>query len=115
VYLAENVYSIAQDGAADLWINHDSGGIFHLVKESVVEQIRWTKLGREEAALSLLADPLQEGVWLGFSHGAVAYFKEGQVRASYAAADGLGKGRVSSLQLDHDRALWAATEGGLSG
>jgi signal transduction histidine kinase/ligand-binding sensor domain-containing protein len=108
-----NVYSIAQDGAADLWINHDSGGIFHLIKESVVEQIRWTKLGREEAAVSLLADPLQEGIWLGFSHGGVAYFKEGQVRALYAVSNGLGEGRVNTLRLDADGALWAATDGGL--
>ena len=46
--------------------------------------------------------------------GGVAYFKDGQVRASYAGADGLGEGRVSGLQLDRDGTLWAATEGGLS-
>ena len=43
----------------------------------------------------------------------VAYFKDGQIRASYAA-DGLGEGRVTGLQLDRDGTLWAATEGGLS-
>ena len=47
--------------------------------------------------------------------GGVSYFKDGQVRASYTAADGLGKGHVAGLQLDRDGALWAATEeGGLS-
>ena len=45
----------------------------------------------------------------------MSYFKDGQLRASYTAADGLGKGHVPGLQLDHDGALWAATEeGGLS-
>jgi Y_Y_Y domain len=44
----------------------------------------------------------------------VAYFADGQVRASYAAADGLGEGRVNDLRLDHDGTLWAATDGGLS-
>ena len=45
----------------------------------------------------------------------MSYFKDGQVRASYTAADGLGKGHVAGLQLDRDGALWAATEeGGLS-
>ena len=44
----------------------------------------------------------------------MAYFKDGQVRASYAGADGLGEGHVSGLQLDRDGTLWAATEGGLS-
>ena len=57
---------------------------------------------------------MQGGLWLGFYLGGVAYFKDGQVRASYASADGLGEGRVDDLQLDRDGTLWAATEGGLS-
>jgi two-component sensor histidine kinase len=61
-----------------------------------------------------LPDPLQGGLWLGFSRGGVAYFKDGQVRSSYAGTDGLGSGRVGGLQLDQDGTLWAATEGGLS-
>ncbi|HEY6767875.1 MAG TPA: ATP-binding protein, partial [Candidatus Sulfotelmatobacter sp.] len=44
----------------------------------------------------------------------VAYFKDGKVRESYAGVDGLGKGIVTSLSLDSDGTLWAATEGGLS-
>ena len=43
------------------------------------------------------------------------YFKDGEVRAWYSAADGLGKGNVSDLRLDRDGFLWAATDvGGLS-
>jgi ligand-binding sensor domain-containing protein len=41
-------------------------------------------------------------------------FKEGQVRRSYAAGDGLGAGSVGGLYLDTDGTLWAATEGVLS-
>jgi ligand-binding sensor domain-containing protein len=44
----------------------------------------------------------------------VAYFKDGQVHTSYAAADGLGTGFVGGLQLDREGTLWAATQGGLS-
>jgi signal transduction histidine kinase len=47
-------------------------------------------------------------------HGGVAYFKDGQIRASYAVADGLGEGGVTDLRLDRSGVLWAATEGGLS-
>ncbi len=56
----------------------------------------------------------QGGLWLGFFQGGVAYFRDGQVRASYSAADGLGEGPVNDLRLDRDGTLWAATEGGLS-
>ena len=80
----------------------------------MVEQIPWARLGRKDFAYALLPDPVQGGLWLGFCQGGVAYFKDGQVRASYAVADGLGEGRVENLQLDRDGTLWAATEGGLS-
>ena len=58
--------------------------------------------------------PCRAAYGLDFLSGGVAYFKDGQVRASYAGADGLGVGRVNGLQLDRDGTLWAATEGGLS-
>src|SRR4029077_71750 len=41
-------------------------------------------------------------------------FKDGQVRASYSAADGLANGRVNDLRFGSRGAVWAATEGGLS-
>jgi ligand-binding sensor domain-containing protein/signal transduction histidine kinase len=105
--------SIAGDSAGDLWISQEQN-LFHLLGGSVVERIPWAKLGRNSAVLALLHDPLQGGLWLGFYEGGVAHFKDGQVRASYAGADGLGEGRVADLQLDRDGTLWAATQGGLS-
>ena len=108
------VHSIAGDSAGNLWISHQDHGLFHLLGGSVVEQIPWARLGRKDFASALFSDPVQGGLWLGFFQGGVAYFKDGQVRASYAAADGLGEGRVNGLQLDRDGTLWAATEGGLS-
>jgi ligand-binding sensor domain-containing protein len=108
------VSSIAGDGAGNLWISHEGQGLFHLFEGSLVERIPWAKLGHQDPALALLPDPLQGGLWLGFYRGGLAYFKDGQVRAQYSAADGLGQGRVTGLQLDGDGTLWAATERGLS-
>ena len=108
-----NVLSFAGDGARNLWMSHDQG-LFHLLEGSVVEQIPWARMGRNDHASTLLPDPAHGGLWLGFFQGGVSYFKDGQVRASYAAADGLGGGAVTGLQLDRDGTLWAATEGGLS-
>ena len=107
------VHSIAEDSVGDLWMNPDEG-LFHLRGGSLVEQIPWAKLGHQGLAFSLVADPLRGGLWFGFTQGGVAYFRDGQVRASYTAADGLGGGRVMDLQLDREGTLWAATEGGLS-
>ena len=80
----------------------------------VVRQIPWSGLGHKELGMALAADPLQGGLWLGFYQGGVAYWKDGQVRASYTTASGLGEGSVSNLRVDADGTLWAATEGGLS-
>ena len=67
-------------------------GLFQLFRARVVERIPWAKLGRREPATALLHDAVHGGLWLGFRDGGVAYFKDGQLRASYAGAEGLGEG-----------------------
>lgn len=106
-------HSVAEDSAADLWISQDQG-FFHWLQSGKVEEIPWGKLGRGGLALALAADPSSGGLWLGFSQGGVAYFKDGRVRQWYTAAEGLGEGRVNHLQVDPEGTLWVATEGGLS-
>jgi signal transduction histidine kinase/ligand-binding sensor domain-containing protein len=108
------VHSITGDSEGNLWIGDQNQGLFHLIGGSVVDRIPWARMGRKDFASSLLSDPSQGGLWLGFYRGGVAYFKDGQVRASYASADGLGEGRVTGLELDGEGVLWAATAGGLS-
>jgi signal transduction histidine kinase/ligand-binding sensor domain-containing protein len=108
------VHSMAGDRAGNLWIGYQDHGLFHLHEGTVVERISWASLGRKDFAFALFPDRILGGLWLGFYQGGVAYLKGGQIRASYAVADGLGGGRVNSFQLDRDGALWAATEGGLS-
>ena len=58
----------------------------------MVERIPWARLGRKDFAYALLPDPMQGGLWLGFYQGGVAYFKDGQVRASYASRRWAGRG-----------------------
>jgi signal transduction histidine kinase/ligand-binding sensor domain-containing protein len=109
------VYSITGDKAGNLWLSGNQG-LSHLRDGRLVEHFPWSALGRHQQAKVMVFDGERGGVWLSFwNDGGVEYFKDGQVRASYTAADGLGKGHVPGLRLDHDGALWAATEdGGLS-
>jgi ligand-binding sensor domain-containing protein len=81
---------------------------------NAIQQIPWATLGPNDIALTLAADPVQGGLWLGFLQGGVAYFKDGQIRESYGAREGLGDGRVNHMRTDRDGTLWASTEGGLS-
>ena len=107
------VYSLAEDRTGDLWLSFWHQGLFHLRQARVVERIPLVRLGLTDLASALLPDPVQGGLWLGFE-GGLAYFQDGQVRASYLSATGLGTDSVMDLKLDRDGTLWAATEGGLS-
>jgi len=107
------VYSFAEDGAGNVWVSHQQG-LFRLFGARVLERMPWSDLGRKEPATVLLHDPGRGGLWLGFRDGGVAHFKDGQVRASYGAAEGLGQGIVNGFYMDGNGTLWTATEGGLS-
>ncbi len=87
------VHSIAGDNAGNLWIGHQDQGLFHLFGGNVVERIPWVRLGRKDFVYSLSSDPVQGGLWLGFFQSGVAYFKDGQVRASYAMRRWVGRGQ----------------------
>jgi signal transduction histidine kinase/ligand-binding sensor domain-containing protein len=106
-----DVHFMTGDKAGNLWLSEDHS-LWHLREGRLVEQIPWSKLAHDDNASVMAADREQVGLWLGFQRGGVSYFKDGQVRASYTAADGLGKGPVAGLQLDSEGALWVATEGG---
>jgi len=106
-------FPIVADSSGDVWLSTPES-LFHLRRETAVEEIPWIKLGGNDRALAMVPDPARGGVWLGFLEGGVAYFKDGQKRAAYGRADGLGEGRVSGLSVDEDGILWAATQGGLS-
>ena len=109
------VYSITGDKAGNLWLSGNRG-LSHLLNGRLVEHFLWSALRRHQQAKVIVFDRQRGGIWLSFwNDGGVEYFKDGQVRASYTAADGLGRGHVPGLRLDRDGALWAATEdGGLS-
>jgi signal transduction histidine kinase/ligand-binding sensor domain-containing protein len=108
------VHSAAEDNAGNLWIVNRTGDLFRVSPNHEVARIPGTELGHQDAAFVLSADSVKGGIWLGFSEGGIVHWKDDQVRASFAAADGLGGGRVNSLRFDAGGALWAATEGGLS-
>jgi signal transduction histidine kinase/ligand-binding sensor domain-containing protein len=109
---SQDVFSITGDEAGNLWLSGNRG-LTHLLAARMVEHFPWSTLRRTQHAKVVVSD--KGGVWLSFwNDGGVEYFKDGQLRASYGAADGLGRGHVPGIQLDEDGALWGATQGGIS-
>jgi len=103
------------DSMGNLWIAESEQGLARLRDGRLVEQIPWDKLGiRGALSNPLAADPVNGGVWVGSWSGGVVWFRDGQVRAFFGGKEGLGTGRLNALQTDHESALWAATDGGLS-
>jgi len=108
------VLSITQDRAGNLWTANEHLGLFRLSPRGEVQQIPWAALGHKDHASVLAADPSQGGLWIGFFLGGIAYFEDGQISATYTSANGIGEGRVSGFQFDHEGTLWISTAGGLS-
>src|SRR5208282_1182701 len=104
------------DAREGVWISYPGSGLFHVIEGNVVESVPWPwSAGGPDPRLSaVVSDPLTGGLWLGFLHGGVAYFKDGQIRTSLGRREGLGSDTVWNLLIDHEGALWAATEGGLA-
>jgi len=107
--------AIVEDRQNTLWFANPSAGLFRLARDRPeVEQTSWAVLKRRDTVSAVVADPSGDGLWLGFFRGGIAYFAGGQVRASYAAADGLAEGRISGLYADPAGTLWVAADGGVS-
>ena len=108
------VNAITGDSNIGVWISYENLGLVHWTQGKIVEKVPWARFGGNVVAASVAADPVRGGLWIGFFQGGLVHFKDGQVLASYSKKEGLGGGRVRGIQLDADRTLWAATEGGLS-
>ncbi len=108
------VGSLTEDTSGNLWIANRDLGLFRLSPRNELQRIPWAAFRHKDPAVILAPDPSQGGLWLGFSRGGVAWFRDGQVQSSYSGANGLGEGRVNDLRFDDGGALWIATEGGLS-
>jgi signal transduction histidine kinase/ligand-binding sensor domain-containing protein len=108
------ISSLTEDSSGNMWIANRDLGLFRLSPLNEFQRIPWSAFGRKDAAVVLTPDPSHDGLWLGFNKGGIAWFRDGHVRSSYSAADGLGEGRVNQLRFDGKGALWVATEGGLT-
>jgi signal transduction histidine kinase/ligand-binding sensor domain-containing protein len=107
-FSGEEVHYMAGDQTGNLWLS-GLQLLSHLRDGRLVKQIPWSELGRPPNAQFLL--PEKGGVWIGFwaEEGALSYFKDGRLLASYTTADGLSRGVIADLQLDRDGALWVSS------
>ena len=112
---AANVWSIAGDGHGKLWMNDGTAGLYYFTPGEAVRPIPWSRFGQKGfGAQAILPDHSNGGIWLALWDGGIVHFRDGEVRASYSAANGLGNGRATDLRFGSRGTLWVGTEGGLS-
>jgi signal transduction histidine kinase/ligand-binding sensor domain-containing protein len=108
------VRSIAEDSEGNLWFCNLDRGLVRVSATHEVQIIPWSRLGHQDFANVAIADPSGNGLWLGFYKGGILRLTDSQTHESYAAANGLGEGRVNALHFDRKGTLWVSTESGLS-
>jgi signal transduction histidine kinase/ligand-binding sensor domain-containing protein len=107
--------SIAEDKQGNLLVAHRNAGLLRVSTDLHVQQIRAPVGSPADAGEWRVAvDPVDGSLWLGLFSGGVIHVVDGAVRASFSAAEGLGKGFVNDLRVAADGSVWAATQGGLS-
>jgi signal transduction histidine kinase/ligand-binding sensor domain-containing protein len=95
-----------------LWISDAGQGLLRVRDGAVVDRIPWSEIGG--ASARVLAADADDGVWLGFDEGGIAYVKNNRVQRRVGEADGLGDGNVNGFHVGRGGVLWVATRGGLT-
>src|SRR5262249_41439273 len=85
------VHAIAEDTSGNIWIADQNHALFRVAVDGTIQEIPWRSLGRRDFGFELLADRVKGGLWIGFLESGLAHVVDGQVRASYTAADGLAE------------------------
>jgi ligand-binding sensor domain-containing protein/signal transduction histidine kinase len=106
------VHGFAESDSGDLWIAAQREGLYHLRDARVVEVVPWAALG-DRHVRSMVVDPRDGSIWLGFFEGGIASFDGTRIRCVYTETDGLPRGAVNHVYLDAARALWISTDHGL--
>lgn len=109
------VSTIYEDRRGDIWIS-----IFGSVKTHVARweratgrfQIYSTEDGLPESRIPIsFCEDNSGNVWLGFSRGCIARFREGRFTPFYAA-EGVPQGEIKQLLLDSQGRIWIASSNG---
>ncbi len=105
----DDIWSLAVDGAGDLWIAVNGGGLVRRTGEG------FERFGLEEGLPSLRVTRLEAsadgGVWVGTYGGGLVRFRDGRVQPVPEAAE-LSNAAISALAEAPDGALHVGTRGG---
>lgn len=103
----------AEDGGHSVWLSDPRHGLLRVRDAHIVDSVAWSTFqGRVASALETI--PGEDGLWLGFDGGGVAWYESGQP-VRWHSTPGTGEGAsVMDLHRTTDGALWIAARESLS-
>ncbi len=106
------VESFAQMSDGTFWLGgHDGLSAFDGTRFDPLQAVEGQNLPSTRIAALLAASDGR--LWVGYKSGGASLIKDGRL-TNFTANEGLPEGGVHTLAQDHDRAIWAATDGGLA-
>jgi signal transduction histidine kinase/streptogramin lyase len=105
-----HITAIAIDTRDDVWLCDAIHGLFRWSKGHT-DDFSQEPLLEGKSILSADADS-RGRVWFGLDHGGIVVFESGRFRA-WSDHDGLPQGRITSIAVDEDDAIWIGAETGL--
>jgi ligand-binding sensor domain-containing protein/signal transduction histidine kinase len=106
------VMAVCEDSAHNLWLAKSDGVYCRSGGRFVRAIAAKDRLGGDLRSVELLANPRDNGIWIGTSRG-LFYFKGGGALTQYSLSDGLPSDSITALYLDHQMMLWIGCDAGL--
>jgi signal transduction histidine kinase/ligand-binding sensor domain-containing protein len=105
--------SAAETRDHSVWFSDPNNGLIRVRGTQIVDIIPWSRFSNQPA-FALEPDPIDGGLWLGFSQGDVAYYQTGLPTRWYLRPQGPHRKPVWDLHRSRDGSLWIASASGLS-
>jgi len=112
----ENVTSISQDGAGNMWIGFERKGLVRVSKASIKSaEYDFEQMGAEQGLANITVTSILEdysgNIWIGSNGRGVFKFTEG-VFSNFRYRNGLESDVVLAIAQDRSGNLWFGTSGG---
>jgi signal transduction histidine kinase/ligand-binding sensor domain-containing protein len=116
---------MAETSDGSVWIAHRSAGLYRFQPDSTLERVAWPSFPEPSAPSTMVVDPADDALWLGFWSGAVIKVSNGEARMVLRLRDAgrpaLGSARVDAeppsrasaavlqLRIARDGTLWVVS------
>ncbi|WP_172672209.1 sensor histidine kinase [Variovorax paradoxus] len=108
------VDAMAEDAKGNLWVAHQTAGLFRLSPGREPEPTPWTSIGVSARVSTMAVDSADDSLWLGLWSGDMVNLREGRVRNLAPLQNATQWTRINQLRPEPDGSLWVTNMTGLT-